>query len=266
MKTMKRIATTMLLLLFASWLAAQDAERPNSHLVQIDSSPRGAEVYSGDSLLGRTPCSLPLALARGAVAYWPGRASWSAGSRTLPDSLLTAERGVILLHFDAMRMLRSIPSGAAVFDGDSLLGYTPVEVRVDQSRVLRLEKPGYGSVKVDAMEAATGPAVTLPAGDGAPVGIFRDAQGEGSPAVQRHTPGLDLPPLRIWLPAAGGIAAGAAAVYFKQHANEQYARYLLSGDETLLSETEKYDIYAGVSLAVLQIGLAYFVYLLFTEH
>lgn len=247
--------TLFIALLFAASASAQEIDPPRGGRVDIDSSPRGAEVYSGDSLLGRTPCSISVRDAHAVAVFWPGRYEWSAQKRALPDSLLTADRGVMLLNFNALRTLRSTPSGSAVYSADSLLGFTPLEVRVDGNLPLRLEKPGYLPVLVDALEAAAGGSVVLQS-DQAVLQL---------PDVLETKPFVDLPPPRIWLPAAGGIAAGIAAAYCKQHANELYGKYLRTGDESLLSETEKYDIYAGVSLAVLQIGLAYFVYLLFTE-
>jgi hypothetical protein len=54
-------------------------------------------------------------------------------------------------------------------------------------------------------------------------------------------------------------------VILKQHADAQYASYLETRDDALLSEAKKYDIYAGISLAILQLGLGYFIVRLFEE-
>ena len=61
------------------------------------------------------------------------------------------------------------------------------------------------------------------------------------------------------------LFAGVLAVHFKQLADERYAGYRLTGNEALLSETEKYDIYAGISLVIMQLGIGYLLYLVITD-
>jgi hypothetical protein len=81
-------------------------------------------------------------------------------------------------------------------------------------------------------------------------------EGDGS----RRLPGADL-----LAPAGVTLAAGIVAVLFKQEADARYDRYLRTADASLLSDAKKYDIYSGAALAVLQIGLGYFLYRLFSD-
>lgn len=161
--------------------------------------------------------------------------------------------------------LTSEPSGAEIFVGDSLTGKTPMRVpralldsisvwyparAAWNAQVLRPEKEGPHAgegvrfLRFDARELFIGTPV-------------------GSAVTMDQT--VRLPDSDVLLPAGLGLAAGVAAVILKQRADALYDDYLRTGDDSLLSQTKKYDIYAGVSLALLQFGLGYFIYRLFDE-
>lgn len=174
---------------------AQEREAPAVGLVELASEPRGAEVYVGDSLMGRTPMRLRRALLDSVRVWFPSRVAWDAQVLRPDTAAPSADMGVLLLRFDARRMFEAVPAGKANVLGEE----------------------------------------------------------------------LQIPPAAVLIPAGLGLAAGVAAVMFKQRADGLYDDYLRSGDEFLLSQTKKYDIYAGVSLALLQVGLGYFIYRLFDE-
>lgn len=174
---------------------AQEREAPAVGFVELASEPDRAEVYAGDSLLGRTPMRLRRALLDSVRVYFPSRDAWDAQVLRPDTAAPPADMGVLLLRFDARRMFGALPAGKANVLGED----------------------------------------------------------------------LQIPPASVLIPAGLGLAAGVAAVMFKQHADGLYDDYLRSGDESLLSQTKKYDIYAGVSLALLQVGLGYFIYRLFDK-
>ncbi|MBN1446711.1 MAG: hypothetical protein JXA28_02170 [Bacteroidetes bacterium] len=183
---------------------AQDIDPPLSGKINIDSEPRGAEVFLGDSLLGRTPLRIDTAIMRDVRLYWPSRLSWDAQEQGLPLQFLAADQGVVLVRFE-MR---------------------------DWRRML------LGEISPD---------------------------GEGNRQVGFRRTALRFPSARVLFPAGLGLAAGVAAVILKQKADALYEDYLVSGDDALLSQTKKYDIYAGISLALLQVGLGYVIYLVLDE-
>ena len=170
--------------------------------------------------------------------------------------------------------LASEPAGAEVFVGDSLIGNTPVRA----SRAL-LPKVTVWFPARDAWNAQ----VLRPdtAGPSAEQGVLLlrfsaramltgtsmegDAPGVHVGEATDYGSAFRLPGADILLPAGLGLAAGIAAVMLKQYADGLYDDYLRSGDASLLSQAEKYDIYAGVSLLLLQAGLGYFVFRLFDE-
>lgn len=241
-------------LLFTSMLHAQDIEPRESNFVRIESEPRGAEVYRGDTLLGSTPLRLLRAEAHDLVLYFPGRLVWNAQRAELGNDLLREHLGVTQVRFARMLQLRSLPYGAAVYRGDSLLGTTPLYITADTA-MLTLHMVGYESVEVSPMDFDED-AVLLTLEALAP---------PGTPDFSVSTDGMRFPRADILLPAGLSIAAGIAAVMLKQHADARYDEYIANRDEALLSEAKKYDIYAGLSLAVLQLGLGYFILRLFEE-
>lgn len=242
------------LLLLAAVATGQDIDPPVFGQVDVDSAPRGAELFAGDSLLGTTPVRVPRRLVRDIVAYYPSRRSWNAQTAVLPDDLPAAGDGVALLRFERRVTLRTLPHGARVFRGQTMIGTTPLAVAGDTGP-LRIEALGYRGTDWDP--ASVSGTETL---------IMLDSMGEGGRVdVRAAGEAFRLPPADVLLPAGVGLAAGVAAVILKQKADAYYDDYLASGDDSLLSQTKKYDIYAGVSLAILQLGLGYFIYRLFDE-
>lgn len=180
---------------FAMPLAGQDREPMLTGMVELASEPAGAEVFEGDSLLGRTPMRVRRADLQDIAVWFPGRGAWNAQVLRPDTAAPSADVGVVLLRFSSRSLMTDMPVGVAT----------------------------------------------------------------------EYRGGFRLPPADILLPAGLGLAAGIAAVMLKQHADGLYDDYLRTGDASLLSQTEKYDIYAGVSLLLLQAGLGYFVYRLFDE-
>ena len=237
--------------------AAQDVEPRYDNTVHLVSEPSAAEVWLGDSLLGSTPIVIAKDIAGAVDVYYPGRFDWDAEVQRLPRQPVAGNKGVTLLRFSLRSTVRSMPSGAAVFIGDSLFGYTPLRLDSAFARSpFRLEKPGYHSLRIaDPTEHPAGGVHVLP--------INGDLIISGDVIVRNSD--LELPPARILLPAGVSIVAGVLAVHFKQLADERYAGYRLTGNEALLSETEKYDIYAGISLVIMQLGIGYLLYLVITD-
>jgi hypothetical protein len=161
--------------------------------------------------------------------------------------------------------LASEPSRAEVYVGDSLVGHTPMRLRGAMLDSVHVWFPSRGAWDAQVRR----PDTAAPPADMGVVLLRFDARRmfEAVPAGRANVLGdeLRIPSASVLIPAGLGLAAGVAAVVFKQHADGLYDDYLRSGDESLLSQTKKYDIYAGVSLALLQVGLGYLIYRLFDE-
>jgi hypothetical protein len=191
----------VLLCVVAGMGSAQEREAPLRGMIALESDPAGAEVYVGDSLIGRTPLRVRRSMLDSIRAWFPARAAWGARMVRPDTAAVSAELGVMLLRFDPAR-----------FPGAPPLSDAPVVGTAEERRN-----------------------------------------------------GFVLPRADVLLPGTLAVGAGVAAVMLKQHADGLYDDYLRTGDDSLLSQTKKYDIYAGVSLALLQVGLGYFIYRLLAE-
>jgi hypothetical protein len=256
MRTINRLCVMLVFsaLSVTGQMVAQDIEPRESHVVNIESDPRGAEVYAGDSLLGRTPLRVLRSEASQLVLYYPGRAVWNAQRSTLGPDPLPAHLGVMHVRFARAIQLRSVPHGAAVYRGELFLGYTPLEVPVDTA-MLTVLRPGYQSESVRSSEVE----------DDALLVVLQSLSGPRAAEFSMLGDPVSMPGPDIVLPAGLTLAAGVAAVMFKQYADARYEDYLGSRNEVLLSDAKKYDIYAGLSLALMQLGLGYFILRIFGD-
>ncbi|MCB2203786.1 hypothetical protein KQI65_03490 [bacterium] len=252
---MKYLIPILLTLCIPMLTHGQDIDPPQSGYISLQSEPCGADVFLGDSLLGHTPLRIDRRYGDSVRVYFPSRSAWNAQVQRLPNAPLHAGEGVVLLRFKNTFQLRSLPHGAAVYRGDSLLGRTPLDVD-RQAGTLRLEAVGYLGVDFDPRSTTRASALVM-------LQPLQEKAMHGE--VQRNGSGFHLPAADILVPAGVGLLAGVAAVMLKQEADAKYDSYLSTGDEELLSQTKKYDIYAGISLALLQLGLGYFIYRLFDE-
>ncbi|MCZ7556307.1 MAG: PEGA domain-containing protein [Bacteroidia bacterium] len=256
MQLIKCLCTLLLIILIGGTgrVTAQDIEPRESPFVSIESDPQGAEVYAGDSLMGRTPLRVLRSDAAHLVLYYPERAAWNAQRSALGPDPLPAHLGVMHVRFTRTLQIRSVPYGAAVYRGEEFIGYTPVDLPVDTA-ALSVRKPGYLSQIVRTGNAH----------EGALLVVLPVASGERPAGFALVDEPLRMPGMDIVLPAGATLAAGVAAVMFKQYADGRYDAYLRSRDEALLSDAKKYDIYAGLSLALMQLGLGYFILRIFGD-
>jgi hypothetical protein len=158
---------------------------------------------------------------------------------------------VIEMNFPIQYRIDSVPFGAVVSVAEpevQVLGTTPLVYATDQALqgVLSLHLSGYAVAEIEP----------------------------GSNVVNRHSvvllsldPDLNVDKAVEWAPrssrntwinwAATGllVTGGALAVNFKFKANEEYERYLETGDPESRSQVDRYDTYSYVALGAMQIGI-----------
>ncbi len=156
--------------------------------------------------------------------------------------------------------IRSLPDGASVFLGDSLLGITPLVLlpgHWSPSSLLTLRKNGYDQAFISANQAIR-TILTVP------------LQKQWNPGSANDAPFIDgsedgRRSLRLYISGGIAVLAGAASAYFKIAADGRQEAYLAGGDPALLSERKRLDTGAGITFAVTQVSLALFCYFLLNE-
>lgn len=238
-----------------SLATAQDFPPRYSQMVRIESDPPGAELYTGDSLIGTTPMKVHQDKLPGMTAWYPSRSAWNASMQELPETALSEVEGVVALTFNRLVLIHTIPDNASVYDGGEFLGKTPLRLPMGWvSDTLYVVKPGYEqqSVIISA-ENESPPTIVLEA----------SASVQNINPVRRLNGTLNFPPTRVLLASAIGLGAGVAAVILKREADSWYTTYTQSGRTSDLDSSERYDLYSGAALAMLQLSLAYLIYELF---
>ena len=244
----------------ASGPAESDSTRAGT-TITIITDVDGARVYIDTIPCGLTPLSLHTVNAgvHRLKLVHPDSANWL--TTNIEDSLevIPDIPQVFRFRFERRYALTSIPTGAGVFIGDSLLGTTPLIFAPAQL-------PPAWSILV--REIGCEPAYATDADFRRGIFVI-PLRANGSPLREDTLagPGVRSTPSNLRLIISGGITilAGIAAAYFKTQADERNDHYAATSDPWAMAERHRLDILAGISLAVTQINLGIFTYLLISE-
>ncbi len=187
-------------------------------------------------------------------------AGWPGGAAADTIVLTGGESREVDLPLPRAWWIRTRPFGAQVYAGDSLLGTTPFLVMPDlpSNRLpIILRKQGFDSVLIAPRGGTAGSMVfnlkPVWGSDWSGDSLFAVA-GAGNSKMTR-----------AYVTGALTILAGTAAAYFKIRADDRYQSYVQTGNPSFLSETHRFDTAAGVFLGLTQVGIAVFMYLLFSD-
>lgn len=231
-----------------------------SGVVSIETVPSGAEVYVNDQFLGRSPLDSVTLRAGFLVVscYYPSRLDWNAGLVTdtlhlQPDSLL--RRQYIM---PSVFVLRSIPSGATVRAGDSVLGVTPLEV------VHSAMMPSFLLSSGEPPETLTVETTR----EGFRAAIARLSRGTPMPdQVQSAiTPESHVRSWPVFSALGAGIVSGVLAAHWKVQANQAADAYRLSRSPQDQDALRRFDARSGIAFAVTQVSLGILTYLLLSAN
>lgn len=255
----------LLHLIFVSLLAyplafAQEEERElrDPKELQMMSDPSGAFVYVRDSLVGKTPIMISLAHGWDSLLLvYPSPTDWNAVKKKIALPKDPPVGAGFVVRLPVKFLIQSQPYGASVHFRDSLIGSTPcIFTLSDEACTLMVEKNQYQKF-------------VLPVGrlDNPNVWIALKplVHGEQEQQVQSVRSAIRIPKTSVLLSGALGLATGITGILLKDKANSFYDEYRSTGNTEKLSETRRYDIYAGVALGLMQACFGYLVYLLLTE-
>ncbi len=155
--------------------------------------------------------------------------------------------------------IRSLPFGAAVYSGESILGLTPVALRrTRQMKSLTLKKEGFRELSFELQPKTRY--------------YFFKLQGDKNRANQvvLHAPDNDSE--NGWLKKSlviSSFAASWTAFYLKREADKSYDAYLGTGDPVAMKRnfdrTQKYDTLSEIALTVSVVTLSTYIYFLLSE-
>ena len=251
--TDRAVLALIVIAAFRTLCFAQDMQPGPGAAASIVSSPTGAEVWRGDSLLGLTPIRVRSGGTDTLVLYYPARSAWRKSRAIAVPPFVPSTIGVVSVQLRAWQRVTSTPTGAAVFEGDSLLGHTPLDVEATPTaKLLLLRSPGWMDSTV-VLEASDTLGMRV---------LLAKAPLAEHPQVLINPWSARLPSASIIVAGSVALAAGVTAVAIRQRADKNYDEYVRSGDRALLDRTRRGDIVSGVCLAIMEASAGYLVYLL----
>lgn len=204
------------------WLPASgqtESSRDSVCTVELRCSIPGLNVWLNGQKLGQTP--LPPFFVKAGLCTLrvehPDASDWLHRDWERSIILRGGQKEVLDVTFTEHVWLGSNPSGASVYDGDRIVGKTPLDVPLtpDRSRFLTLMMQGYENRKIDIRDGQR-PTFYIQLKE-------KIAEGMGHKRSPEFKKG--------WMIACGAAAlvAGAVGIYCKKRADRAYAAYLKSG-------------------------------------
>lgn len=222
--------------------------------ITIKTDIDGARVFVDGDSLGTTPLTVSLEPGRHYLKIIsPDVENWLSPPVTDSISVIAASPQTLQYSVTPNILILTSPSGAEVFAGDSLIGTTPLVVKNGLS--LKLHKQGFEDTTMEAVNGRRG-VLSIPLKkewqSGAEESTLTDASEKRSP-------------LKLYLSGAAAILAGATTAYFKVKADNAYSDYLQTGQTNSLSQTNRLDTAAGISLAATELSLGLFTYFMLSD-
>ena len=244
---------------FLLWLGlTQGTAAQTGPLVLIDTNLPSAVLYADSVRLGPVGDGLVrVPSAAKQLRLVPEADAWSIEplTRALSGEATSGDTLRFEMLFPYHYAIESIPFGADVYLEENgqkeALGTTPLLYRAETplEGKLVLERQGYDEIRL------------APGSD-----VWNRDVLVLDPLIRSDVPTAEVdwnPPSsrRTWIDyTAIGLAAagGATAVYYKFKADDRYEAYQRTGDPELRPEFRRYDLYSGVALGTMQVGLGVF--------
>ena len=207
----------------------------------IESDLEDMIVFIDDSLAGSgKTVNIKLNLGSHKVVTAENNERWDARSFIDTLNVQSCEDINLKYKFGSEVLLYSQPQDVKVFISDSLLGYTPLYIPTGLNNI-RLEKPGYETTMVDYSDFENDQPVRLNFTGEIDGGNFFDKT--------------------LFKVLVGSmLALGAATAYFKLEADNKFDEYQITGNEELLTQTNRLDEISAVTFVALQLNFALIIF------
>jgi hypothetical protein len=231
--------------------------------LSVKTNVENAEVYSDTVFLGRTPLDtfkIKEGLHQFKIINPISLKEWS--NYIIDIDAYIDKDTIINVDFSYFYFINSTPFNVKVFNNDSLLGETPLRFYSEKmlKGFLNFNKVDYKDKTFDLKDYdfKTGLKIEL-----APKG--KD-QVNDLVYMDRSTQFKTKRPL---LPIIGSsliaIGSGTLAINYKNTANLEYNKYLITGNNSFLDEANSNDTYFTVSIIIMQAALGALIYFLFFD-
>ncbi|MBK8551843.1 MAG: PEGA domain-containing protein [Ignavibacteria bacterium] len=231
--------------------------------LSVISNLNDAKIYSDTAFIGMTPLrnySIKEGSHNLKIVNPKTVQDWQNDNESF--SIVISNDTTLNVNFRYFYFINTIPFSAKVFRSDSLLGETPLRFFSDNEvkGKLLIKKKNYKDYLYDLKDYnfETGANITLnPKGlETVNDVVYKDRSTQFN--TKRNLPAI--------LATGGAALAGCFfAMNFKQDANNEYDRYLITGNETQLQNSQNNDTYFVISVVLMQAAIGGLIYFLFFD-
>jgi hypothetical protein len=209
----------------------------------IETDGEVAGIYLNQKLLGTGKAKVELEPGTYEVMAKENVKDWKTLVKTV--GLNECDSLKISFKFNEEKYLQTNPQDVAVYNGDSLIGYTPLYLTSDY-KSLELNKLGYESKTISSDNISSNQ----------PVALNYIGEVKGKSFYKK-----DLFKYLV----AGIVVLGGTSAYFKLKADKKFDTYKITGEQGLLDQTHKYDLISGITFTALQINFGTLIYLFLSD-
>ncbi len=232
----------VLILITISFVYAQDCK--NNVNIKIDDDD--ASIYLNEKLVGTG--SVSIELEKGEYDLFIREAGLSWDAKSIKENILIEDCGEAYdfsFSFKEKIFFDTSPQDVYVFNGDSLLGYSPMFIPKGITDI-NLSKPYYDSKSIQLNYGEVNNPVKL------------DFNG-----IKKSQRFVDTPWFKAMIGSA--VVLGGIAAYYKIQADQSFEKYEESNRQSHLDDTDKFDFISGFAFGALQINFAALIYLVLTD-
>jgi len=173
--------------------------------------------------------------------------SWKWKSKSIRDTLNIFDCKDVNLNysFHEEKILDTDPQDVYVFQGDSLIGFTPLLLEQPQGEYT-LEKPNYLQKNVNFKKITSGERPELQ--------YVGPEKGESF---------YETALFKVLVSTV--VALGATTAYYKLEADKKFDEYQITSNPDLLDQIDRYDVISGVTFVTMQINFGLILYLFLSD-
>jgi hypothetical protein len=212
----------------------------SSSNLQITTNSKTAMIFIDNEYFGDSSVSVKLDPGDYIVDIYKRKMAWN--NQVISDTIHVTDNDdhVLNYEFNEEKLINTVPSNAKVFSEDKFLGFTPVILTSSlRGNYLKIKKENYFNFEQNYNTIQS------------PIKLNPKELIESTNFTESTL-------FKVLLGTT--VVLGSVAAYYKLEADEKFREYERTGNRALLNDVDKYDIYSGVSLGLLQVNFGYLIY------
>ncbi len=208
--------------------------------IDISTDLSSSKIYIDNDLIGKGSAEIELSEGEHKIIVIDESDRWDARSFNDTLHIENCNDTTLTYSFKSEVYLNTEPQDVYVYQDSELVGHTPLFLKVNSDEIV-LRKPGFEDKVLRQADLKTNEKIRLNF-TGEPI---------GKNFFERN----------VFKILVGGIVAlGGVTAYFKLKADNNFDKYLISGDEYYLDQTHKFDLISGITFGALQVSFGFLIY------